>query len=102
MSDFETIDNSTLRTPSLNSIRESSGSRVEFDDVKFKMRMTSASQGNQPGMVSFLMRKNIVKTETQAIAFLLILTLVIIGISWFVFRLNTVNQPNLDPNLLTY
>lgn len=93
MASFETIDN-----PHGSSVRSTT---VEFDESKFKLKSRAILGEPQiPGMIRFLVGKKFVKTETQAITVLLIITALIIGISVFIFRRQGVQPTRLDPTLL--
>lgn len=92
MSSFETIDN-----PGGSSVKSTS---LQFDESKFKLRSRAILGEPQiPGMIRFLVGRRIVKTETQAITVLLIVAVLIIVASVFIFKGQGVQPTRLDPTL---
>ncbi len=95
MVSFETVDNS-------NSV-SSTSTTMQFDESKFKLRSRAVlGEPQVPGMIRFLVGKNLVKTETQAITILLIIIVLIIGVTVFIFKRQSVQSPQLDQTLFEY
>lgn len=95
MTPLETIDN--LNSDSPKSVT------MEFDESKFKLRSRAVlGEPQVPGMIRFLVQKNLVKTETQAITILLIIAALIVGVTVFIFKKQSVRPTQLDPKLFEY
>lgn len=89
MSTFETIQNPGAGAPGM-----------QFDESKFKLRSRAILGAPEiPTMIRFLVSKNIVKTENQAVMVMLSLCAVIIGVTVFVFVFSGVPLAAVDPNL---
>lgn len=89
MSTFETIQN-----PGAGS------SGMQFDESKFKLRSRAILGAPEiPTMIRFLVSKNIVKTENQAVAVMLTLCLLIIAATVIIFQLAGVQVATMDPTI---
>lgn len=77
-------------------------STMQFDESQFKIRSRRIlGEPEVPGMIRVLVTKGIVKTERQAIGVLLSGVCVIIAVSIFIIRSNSVGPAVPDPEYLT-
>lgn len=75
---------------------------MQFDESQFKLRSRRIlGEPEVPGMIKVLVTKGIVKTERQAIMFLLGIVVVFIAISIFIVKSNGVQPATLDLEYLT-
>lgn len=75
---------------------------MQFDESQFKLRSRKIlGEPEVPAMIRVLVTKGIVKTERQAITFLLVIVAVFIAISVFIVKSNGVQPAYLDAEYLT-
>ena len=90
MSTFETIQNTGAGS-----------SGMSFDESKFKLRSRAVlGDPEVPTVIRFLVTKNIVKTENQAVVVMLAACVLIIATTVFVFRSSGVDTAVIDPTLI--
>lgn len=75
---------------------------LQFDESQFKLRSRRIlGEPEVPGMIKVLVTKGVVKTERQAIMFLLGIVVIFIAISIYIVKSNGVQPATLDPEYLT-
>lgn len=81
-----------------------SSRNIEFDDHKliFHTKQSAIVQSDNSGIIGFLIKRSIVKTEKQAVVLLLLICVVLIGITVFIFKFKTVHPAILDNTLQQY
>ncbi len=81
----------------------STKNNISFDDSKFKIKSRVVlGQEETPKIIKFLVNKKIVKTEKQALIFLLILLIIALSLSVFFTTKSMSTEPaRIDPMLIS-
>lgn len=75
---------------------------LQFDESQFKLRSRRIlGEPEVPGMIKILVTKGVVKTEKQAILFLLATVAIFIVLSVFIVKSNSVQPASLDAEYLS-
>lgn len=75
-------------------------SGLQFDESKFKLRSRKILGAPEvPTMIKFLVTKGIVKNEGQAVSILLVLCVVLVVATYFIFNSTEVAKAVIDPSL---